>query len=616
MEFVYLFYILIAFVSGSVAERNRRCCRYSNSCTSQSSCILSDLSHPHDCLVKKDSKKDSIDPHICKTESYSSDLSLDRDIFQLKSYIYAPYNHQYYPALDLLVNYIAKWDRLRFRFMNLGGDSNPRCVDIERNSTLIFENKVESQLFLSYDCEAGFYVLGNHQLINTAGTTYQFDMCLTSNSIEKCGSYLFTMPSVEEIKKYSSSIILVQRKLLEDNFEISLLSSEKVVNVGIFLMPYEELINEYAYSSHTKGIRFPKPRGGFYKIVVSTHASKSEENKWIQIAQFRVDHSSTLYVTIIFISFVVIALGITLLCIMGKFFHMKDKYSSLSNDLLRKDKEDACDVYIISDVNHPEHSEIILHLSRYLKAQSGIDKIFYAMDPKTGITSQKNHDPWRWAMEVIENINFTKDYLVFVASPPMDTSSTLYENLSDNQTLMLTKYLSKMINANRVSKIEFPYSEPSSISSLVPKDIPKILHFAIPRQMKDFVCHIQRSSSLHLLSKLSCNILSYNIDFIDLKDFEESSELINMINNLSFKIKKMSLNKHNSRAPPTFHFEDYELRQSPFDSNLDFKSSFKESTISKSKNTGIEIEIEKNILSLKDDTTVYNRDKSINEEFN
>ncbi|CAB4054011.1 unnamed protein product [Lepeophtheirus salmonis] len=301
MEFVYLFYILIAFVSGSVAERNRRCCRYSNSCTSQSSCILSDLSHPHDCLVKKDSKKDSIDPHIF-------------------IYFYAPYNHQYYPALDLLVNYIAKWDRLRFRFMNLGGDSNPRCVDIERNSTLIFENKVESQLFLSYDCEAGFYVLGNHQLINTAGTTYQFDMCLT-----------------------------IQRKLLEDNFEISLLSSEKVVN-----------------------------------------------------------------------------------------------------------------------------------------AQSGIDKIFYAMDPKTGITSQKNHDPWRWAMEVIENINFTKDYLVFVASPPMDTSSTLYENLSDNQTLMLTKYLSKMINANRVSKIEFPYSEPSSISSLVPKDIPKILHFAIPRQMKDF----------------------------------------------------------------------------------------------------------------------------------
>ena len=35
--------------------------------------------------------------------------------------------------------------------------------------------------------------------------------------------------------------------------------------------------------------------------------------------------------------------------------------------------------------------------SKYLKTHCAVGEVYFALDPNTGITSQTDHDPWKWA---------------------------------------------------------------------------------------------------------------------------------------------------------------------------------------------------------------------------
>ena len=54
-------------------------------------------------------------------------------------------------------------------------------------------------------------------------------------------------------------------------------------------------------------------------------------------------------------------------------------------------------VLIISNVDNRHHIDIVLAFSKYLKAHCAVGEVYFALDPHTGITSQADHDPWKWA---------------------------------------------------------------------------------------------------------------------------------------------------------------------------------------------------------------------------
>ena len=61
--------------------------------------------------------------------------------------------------------------------------------------------------------------------------------------------------------------------------------------------------------------------------------------------------------------------------------------------------------------------------------------MYFALDPKTGITSQSEHDPWKWATEVSEKMGAAPEdsCLVFIAGPPAAMGVPLYRDLQNNQ---------------------------------------------------------------------------------------------------------------------------------------------------------------------------------------
>ena len=68
-------------------------------------------------------------------------------------------------------------------------------------------------------------------------------------------------------------------------------------------------------------------------------------------------------------------------------------------------------VLIISNVDNRHHIDIVLAFSKYLKAHCAVGEVYFALDPHTGITSQADHDPWKWAQvinnkESIQDLNF------------------------------------------------------------------------------------------------------------------------------------------------------------------------------------------------------------------
>ena len=59
-------------------------------------------------------------------------------------------------------------------------------------------------------------------------------------------------------------------------------------------------------------------------------------------------------------------------------------------------------VLIISNVDNRHHIDIVLAFSKYLKAHCAVGEVYFALDPHTGITSQADHDPWKWAQVIIQ----------------------------------------------------------------------------------------------------------------------------------------------------------------------------------------------------------------------
>ena len=74
------------------------------------------------------------------------------------------------------------------------------------------------------------------------------------------------------------------------------------------------------------------------------------------------------------------------------------------------------------------------NLNIFFQSHCAVGEVYFALDPKTGITSQSEHDPWKWAQEVSEKMAVSEDScLVFIAGPPAAMGVPLYRDLQNNQ---------------------------------------------------------------------------------------------------------------------------------------------------------------------------------------
>ena len=86
----------------------------------------------------------------------------------------------------------------------------PRCVDITVDKTIVTTDDLgeDASTFLSYDCEAGFYVQ-NRNWVSSSLHDYELSVC----SDNKCGVYLFQLPDINNFtrSRTEQSLVLVDK---------------------------------------------------------------------------------------------------------------------------------------------------------------------------------------------------------------------------------------------------------------------------------------------------------------------------------------------------------------------------------------------------------------------
>ena len=57
----------------------------------------------------------------------------------------------------------------------------------------------------------------------------------------------------------------------------------------------------------------------------------------------------------------------------------------------------------------------MLAFNKYLKTHCAVGEVYFALDPHSGITSESNHDPWKWAQDTMEKISNGNGFVIFIA---------------------------------------------------------------------------------------------------------------------------------------------------------------------------------------------------------
>ena len=172
----------------------------------------------------------------CLAAEYSSNPALGSDLeflpISVVAYPFKDHNQldSHFTGIDLRYKY-EQFSNLKLRIKNTNGkvcpqedeessqystvlkvdhssSCNPRCVEINNNSSSQIEGPVDS--YLSYDCEAGFYKQLNNW-ISSAGHDYDLSLCVDN----RCRQFLFQLPDAASF----SSAVAEQSLVLVDKTE-------------------------------------------------------------------------------------------------------------------------------------------------------------------------------------------------------------------------------------------------------------------------------------------------------------------------------------------------------------------------------------------------------------
>ena len=103
----------------------------------------------------------------------------------------------------------------------------------------------------------------------------------------------------------------------------------------------------------------------------------------------------------------------------------------------------------VKDGQRPISQEYIIFVLQFLKqTHCGVGETIFAPDTETGIASQTDQDPWKWAQDTADTIEKEDGHLVFIGGPPTGMGITIYKDFPNNQAFISTKILKDMVRLN------------------------------------------------------------------------------------------------------------------------------------------------------------------------
>lgn len=352
----------------------------------------------------------------------------------------------------------------------------------------------------------------------TSGDLYQIDICLDHHLTKMedirdvkvtCGSFYFVMPEVESETQIVPDPALLDKISLENEDMIVLhLSNDFIPDNGDYMIglyhrksldspwillqssPYEKPKSPVSLST----IAFSEDNldlgAGNYKLIMEISMS-NETNKEFVLAEFSIEKGSNVALGLILFLLLMICLMIFGVYLQRQYHNVLNETIVYPNRLLESGRIKGKSVFVITNVDNRHHIDIILDLNKYLKSHCGVTKVYFALDPETGITSHPEHDPWRWAQDVTDKLseNISDSFLLFIAATPPDMGVPVYRDLPNNMSFVAAKYLKTMSDKNRVGVVHLPYSDPETIPSLVPAHL-KGNVINLPKDMNDLLCQM------------------------------------------------------------------------------------------------------------------------------
>ncbi len=455
------------------------------------------------CNVQLDSKKDKTkDPTSC----LDMDFSGDSGIWQKRGFTRLPFSLHAYTfadkdspglsmsAVELRIDYNGSWSDAKFRIVdddlcgtNDGGpvdpSCNPRCVEILKN-----HNATNSTGQLLYDCEVGFYTKQDDASVKgSAGHAYRLGVCLDFHDDKvpldqapvDCAEFYFVMPEIGRV----GPIILLDRGALEnegiveahipEGFVDSL--SKESVHIAVRASGETLLVSDALSANDTNGpsrmLSFREAdldlSPGLYDLTVELGDILGEPDDFL-IARFSVGDPDKRGSP----TGGMLVLTLVLFLVAGGVFYVSRRYKQvkasvvLPNKMLEAGRVGGKSVFVITNVDNRHHIEVVMLFNKYLKvsglyifclyfrashfaiqAHCAVTEVFFALDPVTGLSSEPEQNPWKWAVGVAEKIEHSGDgCLVFVAAPPQDMGAPMYKDLPNNQVFNLgAKYLKNMV---------------------------------------------------------------------------------------------------------------------------------------------------------------------------
>lgn len=484
----------------------------------------------------------------CLTAEYSSNPALGSDLeflpISVVAYPFKDHNQldSHFTGIDLRYKY-EQFSNLKLRIKNTNGkvcpqedeessqystvlkvdhssSCNPRCVEINNNSSSQIEGPVDS--YLSYDCEAGFYKQLNNW-ISSAGHDYELSLCVDN----RCRQFLFQLPDAASFSSAvaEQSLVLVDKTEYDaadalvlwiptevsgsaDTFSVkvtrevdNMTVAETVLDTNISLVSLERgpgvmrvALTELSLTS------------GRYQALVTPQGS---DQRLLSARLTRPSYTQTALAFVTAILVTLLMVGV-LLTIYRQWHSVAEQGAVEPNSLLSAGRMEARRVLVVTSLDSPDHVEVVRHFCRYLKDWCGVGSTYFAFDEATGIGVEQN-DPWKWCQETCDKVK-DDGTVVYIAGPDpsLANNTSIFPNLEQNQAFVMTRHLPVMAREGRVIVVKFGYSNLKTLPTEVPDHL-KHSSLHLPKHMNEFLVRMLQVKKKALCRLLPCPVVKPDI---------------------------------------------------------------------------------------------------------
>ena len=276
---------------------------------------------------------------------------------------------------------------------------HPRCVEIDISEGV----RDLSETYLSYDCEAGFYIqLGNW--VSTSLHDYQLSLCADN----VCGQFLFQL--TELVDSSEERLLLVDQSLYEEQDVVALWipTEPETVHYHIQLVRHVDNTTN-SEVVHTENVTLPAVdlpglqrvelnyflSSGRFQVLVSPIINSRVQQRVLRSVFFNRPNYGRQTLTLITAILVTILLTGIILSLYRQWQAVAENGAVEPRDLVGAGRMEEKSVLVITPLDNTDHVEIVKLTCRYLKDWCGVGTTYFAFDEATGIGVEQN-DPWKW----------------------------------------------------------------------------------------------------------------------------------------------------------------------------------------------------------------------------